>query len=175
MNVVPRNRSRGNPLDAECIGVLITGAGGECDLGPIGRQRLRHVLVGGSNLRPLRVSLRIVPIGPHQCSFHGVSQRGHQPRKRYQENRSRNSAKASNIRLRCFHAPIVQGAPRQPISVGPLPRLCPGRKLAATQSRFRLFVDAIGARRLNQQRPVGVGIINPCNWCMRLKISVETE
>jgi hypothetical protein len=65
--------------------------------------------------------------------------------------------------------PVSQSLP------GPIAHAYLGRKLAAPRSRFRLFADAIGARRLNQQGAVGIGIINHCNKRMSLKISVEAE
>ena len=55
--------------------VLGAAAGGDAQLRPIAGQRLRHVLVGGTQRRALRVERRVVLIGLHQRPFERVRRR----------------------------------------------------------------------------------------------------
>ncbi len=73
------------------VGVLNTGGGRERYFRAIAGQRLRHVFVGHPHRGALRVELRIVLIGPHQCSLDRIRQGGRQIRVTYQKDRSRSS------------------------------------------------------------------------------------
>ena len=54
------------------IGVIVAAVGGEAQLRPVARQRLRHVLVDRAQRCALRVKRRIVLIGLHQRPFERI-------------------------------------------------------------------------------------------------------
>ncbi len=89
VNFGPDELCRRAALRAVDVGVLIACARSHRDLGAITGQRLRHVLVGGADLRALCVELWIVLIGTNERCLDRVGQGGRRTRICHQEDRSR--------------------------------------------------------------------------------------
>ena len=83
MNLSPDDLGRGAAGRGIRVEVLVARAGSDRDARSIARKRLRHVFVDRSNLRALRIELRIVLVGADQRSLNRIGQGGRQAHMRH--------------------------------------------------------------------------------------------